>query len=166
MRDDARAADFGSDDDLEGPEPVELVVFEDGTGRDLQSLPHPLLDELPELESSACAVPVPPASVTATPKVTAPTPSHPWGSRRDRLARWAPLVRCLDVEALTCLPEPFLLAIRPPRPVDRTVNYGDRARLAHRSELFPRCCQIVASNASTAPTHGSNDCPAWLSPGG
>jgi len=55
--------DFEADE----PDPVELLLGEDDD-------PASPLDEAPEPESSACATPVPVAS--ATPSVTAPTPSH------------------------------------------------------------------------------------------
>ena len=64
---------LGFDPDDDEPEPVDLPPPADDPP-DADSPPLSLLDDAPEPESSACATPVPPAS--ATPNVTAPTPSH------------------------------------------------------------------------------------------
>ena len=65
---DAPVPAFEFDDfEADEPDPVELLLGEDDD-------PASPLDEAPEPESSACATPVPVAS--ATPSVTAPTPSH------------------------------------------------------------------------------------------
>jgi hypothetical protein len=82
---DAPTLVFEPDDDE--PEPVELPPADDDPP-DADSPPLSLLDDAPEPESSACATPVPPAS--ATPSVTAPTPSHVEGSRPTGAALWAP----------------------------------------------------------------------------
>jgi hypothetical protein len=100
---------FESDDDE--PEPVELPPPADDPP-DADSPPLSLLDDAPEPESSACATPVPPAS--ATPKVTAPTPSHLYGSRLSGSARWAPPTRRPGVDDLRCLFDACLPATNSP----------------------------------------------------
>ena len=70
-------------DDVDEPEPVELLLLADDADPEVDAPPDadappvPPLDDPPELESSACAMPVPLASAIPTPSVTAPTPSHP-----------------------------------------------------------------------------------------